>query len=130
MVWPPPLEVISPEPLTLSGLSTSMCIVPLDLTSPNSQTIFSSALVLLEVMIVCLHSFWLLKGCSDSFSFVSQSLLVNVLVFGAEFPFIRDSNFARCSGVSLDSNSAGNGIWPLVVDVTVLSHKPVLTFSG
>ena len=76
IVCPPPLDVICPDPLTLSGLSTSIRMVPLDLTSPISQTIFTSALVLVEAMIVCLHSFSLLKGCSASFSFVSQSRLV------------------------------------------------------
>src|SRR6185436_13208039 len=43
---------------------------------------------------------------------------------------MRASNFARCSGLSLASISAGIGICPLVVDVIVLSHNPVLTFSG
>ena len=57
MLFPPPFEVICPDPLTLSGLSTSMCMTPLDRTSPNSHVIFTSALVLVEVMIVCLHSF-------------------------------------------------------------------------
>ncbi|HKR82894.1 MAG TPA: hypothetical protein VJS37_01895 [Terriglobales bacterium] len=43
---------------------------------------------------------------------------------------MRASNFARCSGLSLASISAGIGICPLVVDVIVLSHNPVLTFNG
>jgi len=73
---PPPLEVICPEPLTFSGLSTSIRMIPLVFTSPNSQIIFTSAFVLVEAVIVCLHSFALLKGCSASFSLVSQSLLV------------------------------------------------------
>jgi len=108
--WPPPFDVICPEPLTLSGLSTSIRMVPLAFTSLISQTIFTSALVPVETRIVCLHSFSLLKGCSANFSLVSQSLLVWVLVFGEAFWFMRASNFARCSGVSLANISAGIGI--------------------
>jgi hypothetical protein len=49
---------------------------------------------------------------------------------GAEFAFIRASNLARCSGLNRASNSAGIGSWPVLVEVTVLSHKPVFTFNG
>jgi hypothetical protein len=68
---------------------------------------------------------WLL-----SFSFVSQSFFVTVVGLGAEFAFMRASNLARCSGLNRASNSAGIGTWPLLVEVTVLSHKPVFTFNG
>jgi hypothetical protein len=38
--------------------------VPLALMSPNSHDTLISAFVLVEVTTVCLHSFWLLNGCS------------------------------------------------------------------
>lgn len=98
-----------------------MFMVPTDFTSPNSQNILISALLAVELMIADLHSFWLLKGCSASFSFVSHCLSVNVLVLGAELAFMRASILARWSGESLPSNSDGIGICPVVVEVVVLS---------
>lgn len=57
IVCPLPEDVICPEPLTLSGLSTSMFIVPVDFTSPYSHDILISALVAVDVTIEDLHSF-------------------------------------------------------------------------
>lgn len=132
IVWPPPLEVICPEPFTASGLSASIFMVPLVLTSPTSHETFTSIRLPVELMTVSLHSCWLLKGCSASFSFVSQPFEVWVLVLGVElaFAFMRASILARCSGLSFARNSAGMGIWPDVVILVVLSHRPVFTFSG
>lgn len=132
IAWPPPSEVICPEPFTASGLMASISIVPLDLTSPKSQETFISVRLPVELTTVSLHSCWLLKGCSASFSLVSHTFDVWVLVLGEELllAFMRAWTLARCSGLSFCRNSEGIGIWPEVVEVMVLSHKPVFTFSG
>jgi hypothetical protein len=49
---------------------------------------------------------------------------------GAAFAFILSSNRARCSGVNLSSIPWGIGIWPTVVKLVVVSHKPGFTFKG
>src|SRR5689334_20974426 len=54
---PPPVEVITPEPLTLSGLRTSIFIVPLDFTLSYSHNILICAFVAVELTRVVLHSF-------------------------------------------------------------------------
>src|SRR6266567_6783463 len=123
--------VVFPEPLTFSGSSASILIVPLTIVSAFSHVNLTSALLLVEVTMVRVQSFCSsLNGAFSSFSLVMQLLEVLVLVFSAEFAFILASILARCSGVSLARNSAGMGISPLVILVVVVSQRPVLTFRG
>src|SRR5947208_8553539 len=110
IVWPPPVMVAFPEPLTFSGLSASTLIAPLTLVSALSHMNLTSALLLVEVTMVRVQSFCSsLNGAFSSCSLVMQLLevLVLVLVFSAEFAFILASILPRCSVVSLARTSAG-----------------------
>src|SRR6266566_7733512 len=125
--------VVFPEPLTFSGSSASILIVPLTIVSAFSHVNLTSALLLVEVTMVRVQSFCSsLNGAFSSFSLVMQLLevLVLVLVFSAEFAFILASILPRCSGVMLPRNSAGMGISPFVILVVVVSQRPALTFRG